>query len=282
MRTSVLLRVAGPVAFAVALPISGSGCSPCGTGRDCKIVEGSYRVILPAGWDDTEDLPLLIHAHGWHGAPEQYLDDPAVQDSLDQAGVILALPRGEDTTWTVPNSGIAGSGRDDQVFLLGVLADVEDRWSVDSSRVYLSGFSLGASLISSLACAYPDRFAAASPMSGGFWDPQPTDCGTTPIPVCRIHGLHDLTWPVEGGREVAAGTDPAVQHSAESDAQMWRDHNSCGAEANDVVEAGALTCTRWMDCSGGTEVGLCTHEGGHERFEGWLDRELEWMLQFSR
>lgn len=69
--------------------------------------------------------------------------------------------------------------------------------------------------------------------------------------------------------------------AAEDDVKFWRAHNGC-SDVSEDRSAGVLTCTVWKDCDAGAEVGFCTHDGGHERFDGWIERELEWLLTFSK
>jgi len=88
---------------------------------------------------------------------------------------------------------------------------------IDTSRLYITGLSLGGTI----SCGYIywyrlDRFAAAVPMSGGWqmdWDPQ-----FTPISIWAFHGDNDQTVPVEYTRDMMlalenAGIEVAFIHS---------------------------------------------------------------------
>ena len=255
-------------------------CSRCEGDSPCAVESGRYYAVPPAGWDGESPLPVALHFHGWTGHPAQYYANPAVTEPFSDAGILLVLPEGVDATWTVDNMGLQGSHRDEIAFVEEVLSDVRERWPVDDDRVFVSGFSLGASLAHVVACELGgDQFTAASPMSGGFWEPVPTTCAGPPVPVCHIHGLNDSTWPIEG-REVTEGDAVGWQVPVEEDIAMWRSHNGC-TEASREEIMGPLTCTIWEDCASGSVVELCVHDGGHERFDGWVEREVAWFDRFA-
>lgn len=188
------------LAAAAALPACGDG--PCGEEEACEVDAGRYYAVAPAGWDGETKLPVLVLAHGYQGSPEGFLRSPGVTGPASDFGVLLVLPEGMDATWSVSNTGLIENGRDEVAFIGAVLDDVETRWPVDTSRVYMSGFSLGASLTYDIACQMGDRFAAAAPTAGGLWDPMPATCPSAPLPLCHIHGNNDITWPIEGGRRL--------------------------------------------------------------------------------
>ena len=62
---------------------------------------------------------------------------------------------------------------------------------------------------------------------------------------------------------------------------FWRAHSGCSSEQT-TQDDGTLSCTTWPDCADGTRVRLCTHTGGHGLVEGWVERELAWLLEGSR
>lgn len=266
-------------AWMLLAPLALTGCGRCGDEDACTVDLGRYFAVLPEGWDGESDLPVVLLAHGYEGSPEGYLRAPGIMDPSSERGVLLILPEGADATWSVRNTGLEENQRDEMAFVDEVLDDVESRWPVDVDRVYATGFSLGGSLVYDLACQRGDRFAAAAPTSGGFWEPLPDDCPSDPIPICHIHGENDLTWPIEGGRELAESGNVGTHASIADDVAFWRAHNEC----DDVTEDRSmdpLTCTVWTGCE--AEVGACTHTGGHEQFDGWIERELDWLLAFSR
>ncbi|MFT4979746.1 MAG: polyhydroxybutyrate depolymerase, partial [Myxococcota bacterium] len=249
-------------------------------GGACEIDEGRYFASAPEGWDGESELPTVVHFHGWNGSPANFFESDAVMAAYSEAGVLVIMPEGEDGTWTVPGSGLEGSGRDELAFVRALLTDVGERWPVDDSRLYVSGHSLGSSMAYHVGCELGEQFAAMSPSSGGFWEPMPQSCPAPPLPVCHIHGENDTTWPYEG-RLVEEGSASGTQAHVDDDIAFWRAHSGCGEESESYID-GMLTCETWRDCEDGAEVSVCTHEGGHELPDGWVEREVAWLLRFQR
>jgi predicted peptidase len=75
--------------------------------------------------------------------------------------------------------------------LLALLDDLQNRYSIDRDRVYVSGLSMGGAGTWALIAAEPDRFAAAVPV-----------CGHS-HPLAAPHAARVPTWVVVGDRDSA-------------------------------------------------------------------------------
>jgi polyhydroxybutyrate depolymerase len=78
-----------------------------------------------------------------------------------------------------------------------MLADLKGRVSVDERRIYVTGFSNGASMAFRVARELSPIIAAAAPVAGADWL-----SGTNPeraVPVLYVTGAADSLNPVEGG-----------------------------------------------------------------------------------
>ena len=73
----------------------------------------------------------------------------------------------------------------------------QSRFHLDRSRVFVTGFSMGAGLVWQLACRDPGGFAAYGPIAGGFWHGRPTSCAG-PVRLLLTHGWRDDAVPIEG------------------------------------------------------------------------------------
>ena len=78
-----------------------------------------------------------------------------------------------------------------------MLDDAEKRFNIDRDRVLMTGYSIGGSNVSYLACREPEIAAAFAPVAGGFWRPHPEDCAG-PVKLLHTHGWRDQTVPLEG------------------------------------------------------------------------------------
>jgi hypothetical protein len=128
-----------------------------------------YGVYLPTAVTDTDptELPLTYWLH-WRGgtAHAGAALAPGIfrHQGEDRDGIVVS-PRGRGTsTWYV------GRGHAD---ILEVFADVDETFTHDEDRVYVSGHSMGGWGSYLLPILYPDKFAASFPVAGpvtqGAW-----------------------------------------------------------------------------------------------------------------
>lgn len=94
---------------------------------------------------------------------------------------------------------------------IALLDAVVDRFPIDTDRQYVAGFSMGGYGTWDAICRFPDRFTAATPMSGGG-HPERAHLLDN-VRVWAFHGAKDPTVPVESSREMIsamreAGIDP--------------------------------------------------------------------------
>ena len=115
--------------------------------------------------------------------------------------------------------GAGGTAPDDVSFLEQLVTVLEQKYCVDSHRVYATGFSGGARIASQLACDASTTFAAVGPVSGlRFPSPCPS---TRPVPVISLHGTSDPVDPYLGnGQKYWTYSVPVA-------AQRWATHNGC-------------------------------------------------------
>lgn len=81
-------------------------------------LDRTYRLHLPRALDPATPTPLILAFHGWGGDENSILDTRAVRRLANQAGMIVAAPRGLGATedrpnaWTFPGSatGLDGDG----------------------------------------------------------------------------------------------------------------------------------------------------------------------------
>ncbi len=166
------------------------------------------------------------------------------------------------------NCGRCGwtSCNDDVGFLKALVVEVTGRWTVDSNRVYVSGFSNGAMMTNRIACEASELFAAAALVGGrverGF------ECTPTrPLPLLQINGGADETVPHDG-RVTFNGW---FYSSATSVTEHWNDGASCGVELEEwtspVIDGENVQCT--IACGDTTHPSIdCVWPEGDHRWPG--------------
>ena len=83
----------------------------------------------------------------------------------------------------------------DVVFLTQLLDELEAQLCVDTNRVYIEGYSLGALMTSRSSCTLADRVAAVAPLAGVY---AVSGCAPSkPVPLSTFHGTLDTFIPYE-------------------------------------------------------------------------------------
>jgi predicted peptidase len=91
--------------------------------------------------------------------------------------------------------------------LLALLDEIENKYAVDTHRIYLTGLSMGGFGTWSLGLSHPEKFAAIAPMCGGgeLITPLLADkAKLTTLPVWAFHGAKDPVVPVEESERMVA------------------------------------------------------------------------------
>ncbi|MFK7877538.1 MAG: PHB depolymerase family esterase [Paracoccaceae bacterium] len=268
--------------LAVTLSICGtSSLAGCGADPDpCTIPSGSYHAVPAEG----AAIGALMFLHGWGSSGLGSLRMTGMVQTFTQAGYVVITPNG------TPREGRTGRGwsfhpdrpapRDENVFLQTVRDDAAARFGFDADAVLLSGFSIGGSMASYVACHTPAAFAAYAPVGGGLWRPHPDSCAG-PVKLLHTHGWKDGTVPLEG-RVLRGGSfqdpDALIQGDVFATFERWRVANEC---INHKPDRFAFSDTYWRrawdNCAPGSALEFAMHAGGHSVPKGWAAMALEWF-----
>ncbi len=136
----------------------------------------SYWVQLPPEYDPNRKYPTVISLHGERSSPEQQLNwwcgpwvektnakGQKVRERYGQAtrfGYVVVAPR-----WTEPGLAYDFSATSCAAVLY-TMRDALRRFSIDTDRIYLSGFLAGGDAAWDLALAHPDLWAGVAPICG--------------------------------------------------------------------------------------------------------------------
>lgn len=235
----------------------------------------TYVVHVPAGYDGSTEVPLVLMLHGAFSTGQATARDFELDALADREGFLLVLPDGVGINgqfqhwnaghcceWSMRNE------IDDVGFVLGVLDEVLARFAVDRSRIYVAGYSNGGMMAHQFAAVHGDRVAAVAAVAatvGGR--PGPDDPWKTienPIrarPVLLIHGRDDESIAYEGGRGPGSRSKREVSSLARS-AALWAENNACSEAPDETRERdGALLRQVWSECRGAADVVAITLEG---------------------
>ncbi len=270
-------------------PSAGCDSSAVGAGEE-KVtitsggVERWYLRHVPPAHDGNTPVPVVVDLHGYSEGAEVHALVSGLGPYGDDQRFVTLTPHGQGQgpvpLWdTTP-------GGPDQVFLEGMLDEVEASLCVDTARVFVTGLSNGAMMTSTLACELAGRFAAAAPVAGVT---AVEDCqADRPVPVVAFHGTDDGFLAYEGGfgPQVASlpspdgqGTLGGAAGQPETPAEPtgpsvpevvadWAGRNGCDDAAPEEEAVADDVTVLSFACPVGAEAELYRVEGGGHSWPG--------------
>jgi phospholipase/carboxylesterase len=175
----------GPAA--VNPPARNAGC-PAATLTELELDHVRDGVLyVPKGYQEGRAVPLLVWLHGAGGSGNVPANLAALADEF---GFIVLAPDSREWTW----GAILGNWGPDLEVLQRAMETTHARCAVDGERIWLGGFSDGASFSLSLGISYGDVFRRVYAGSPGVM--QPIAANGKP-PIFISHGTSDATMPID-------------------------------------------------------------------------------------
>lgn len=235
-----------------------------GTSERTLVFDGAvrrYLVHVPASYDGSRPLPVVVLFHGLGRDPESMLRMTRFDQLADTEDVVVVAPQaqGEVPAWRFREA----DGREgaDLAFVDALIDDVRGTTCTDESRTYAVGFSNGGALTMALACSADDRFAAYASVAGPY---RTRECDRAPArPLVVLHGLKDTVVPAEGARRTRIGTLPSALRTTE----RWAAQNGC-SPATRTRLPGGITHLVHAPCAGGADVEAWFLARGTHRWPG--------------
>jgi len=167
-----------------------------------------YHLMKPKDYDAAEKYPLVLSLHGAGGNSHAAWTLAKEEMRERYPCFVLAPEAREAETWgPYPGRPVI----DVQPLALAVLAQLQEEFSIDPKRLYVTGQSMGGFGTYAFLIENPDLFAAGAPICGRH-DPAMAE-KIKNIPLWIFHGDADTTISVDYSREMvkvlqAAGGDP--------------------------------------------------------------------------
>ena len=184
----------------------------------------------------------------------------------------MAYPDGVDHGWN-DGRGV-GPDVDDVAFLETLLQNLDDDFSIDRARVYVTGISNGGMMAMRFACDRADLVAAIAPVSALLPRALQARRPARSVPVVLFNGTADPVMPYDGGAIGRAGERGAVLSAAQT-ASWWAARDGCARpcpatplEVLDSTDPTRVTEQRWESGRADAEVVQLTIEGGGHTWPG--------------
>lgn len=231
---------------------------------DFEGTKTEYILHLPPSYDKTKHYPLLVNYHGMNAAAVKHQHYSQMDVVADREGFIVVYPQSYHKGW---NAGIGFrsyvNGPDDIGYLNKLLDTLESRYSIDKSRIYTAGVSMGGSFNYRIASEMSNRVAAIASVSGLMSDSTLIYCNPVrSIPVLHFHGTRDHLMKYTGMRQ-AFGAEEVVK--------LWALKNQCENKPDTIVipnrvksDRSTVLLIKYTNCANGSQVWFYKiKNGGH-------------------
>jgi polyhydroxybutyrate depolymerase len=224
----------------------------------------SYVLHAPSSYDGSKPVPLVVDFHGIGSSGTNERANSPYPPVLDPEGVVMAFPDGlkgpAGTAWNVGPCCVANV--DDVAFARALVEQVRGLACIDARRVYAVGVLTGGGMAHYLGCHAADVFAAVAPAAFDLLAENIDDCAPPrPITVISFRGTADSRVPYAGGPSALVPGMPLTFLGAQATFEKWAAIDACTGTAS---AADAHGCAAYTNCGAGSEVILCTKQGGGE------------------
>ena len=229
-----------------------------------------YLIYIPQDYNnDNSPIPVLFAFHGFGGYNQYFINTADFRSLADQFNFIAVYPQGlicgDGTTWnTNPPGGDNKCSQDDIGFFGALLYEISGNYNIDSSKVFLTGYSNGADFSYSMACYQSSLITAIAPVSGlmpmvdASSECQPSHATS----VLISNGTNDGSRPYNGIDGYMMGVDQAVAY--------WSQYNNADGSP-EVITEGNVERHLYANGDNDTEaILLKVVNGGHY----WFDMTL--------
>lgn len=254
-----------------ALPKSGTYKISTVQGR------GEFILDMPSGYDKDKPYRLIFGNHCMGGSSPKVAatDGGADQtayfyhiktqaDKDNVKAIYVALQGNSDGTWNSPN---------DLKFWNDVLKHVETNLCVDTTRVFVTGFSFGAMFSYALSLEYPEKIRAVATYAPANWNfAQPTN-RHIPVAYYQTTGTGDnlCKW-INDDSKKEGGKYCLLQHAQD---------NGCNTSTEIKLATGGVhSVTEFTGCKEGYPVKFSSFKGEHQCLasdqgssENWIQKE---------
>lgn len=258
---------------AIALPclLSGTALGQQLLSRNIDVdgLQRNYLIYLPVDFSVSENLPVMMWHHGGGGTANEALNFEADFRSLADSRRFLAVyPNAHPdvlegcTCWGYEEPGGYSNGNYeiDLAFTSALIDDLAVTWGADRTRIYVGGYSMGASYVWDLACVKSDEVAAVAAVAASMYPWTFADCDDAqPTAICHILGTDDFYAPYEGGWVPSA----AQQYD------FWVAKNGSETPPEIVNQGGGVTRYTWGPGEGCHGVQHFRRQGGGHDVPGF-------------
>jgi len=235
-------------------------------------VERTYIVHVPTSYKPQILSPLVIMLHGGGGTAKAAMWETEWATKADKEGFLAVFPNamardpskrssfaGNPQLWNDGSDRFYPGQKapDDVGFIAAMLDDLAAKFALDGRRVFVTGFSNGASMTFRVGAEMSDRIAAIAPVAGALWfDPVKL---LHPVSMYYLTGTADPLNLIEGGvPKLATGASDKVRAKPKPPVRdsilKWSKALGCPDAAANISDDRGIRTEMYAPCMGQAEV----------------------------
>ncbi len=180
---------------------------PQGTSVDSTMPAGSnphsreriYRLYVPEGYDASKPSALLVVLHGCHQTHDDIQKITGFDALADSEQFLVLYPyvtsylgyrARECWGWWIKAHRTRGRGEVEDIWR--IVEQVQQDYSVDSSRLYVCGLSSGGAMAVNCLVAHPEKYAGGASVAGLAYGESPSAVKGSAFSIPRYHSIQRL------------------------------------------------------------------------------------------
>ena len=215
----------------------------------------NHITYVPTSYVPGTTVPLVFVMHGFTQSAEAIMNVTGFNALAEDQGFIVAYPNGVNNGWNTSSPFPGGSTADD-VGYIGALRDtLVAQFSIDTTRIYATGFSAGGYMSHKLGCESPKCFAAIASVSGTINNGDVAGCMPQHTPgVLQIHGTSDFIVSYNGSVFSGLGVQAVLD--------LWTGNLDCATPPVVTPYSSSVELQLYEPCNGGSIVAHYKIDGG--------------------
>ena len=227
-----------------------------------------YLLYVPKSYNPAAATPLVISLHAFGLTPVWQKQISHWNELADESGFIVVYPAGTGVPklWRAKLDDGGKYDIDiDVAFISDLIDELQRKYSIDSKRIYVNGFSNGGGMAYGLYCRLSRRIAAIGMVAGAILLPWDKCHATQPMPVIAFHGTADpITFYGGGYSRLFNVTFPSIEDWISE----FSRRNMCAGTLSRSVVSLEVSRLQYSRCARDADVVLYAIDGGGHTWPG--------------
>lgn len=229
---------------------------------DSIVIDGmarDYLLHVPESYNGSFSAALLIGLHYLGSTGSQFETMSKFSQLSDRHGFIAAYPNGIGNSWNAGNccDPAVDQDIDDIEFISQLIDTLSKNYNIDSTRIYVAGFSNGSIMAYRIANELSDKITSIGCVSGQAFQDTINPSGS--VPIIHFHALDDQAVKFEGDTSATLPYKSVLEVL-----NTWKDINDC--ENDSVIIRDEDNIRGYLWSSPGDDINMVlytSNTGGH-------------------